>query len=158
MAEAFAKKHGMNARSAGTIPSARINPTVADAMRERGIDISSNQPKILTPELIRDALLVVTMGCSIEEACPRPIVAQMQKKLIEWHLEDPKGKPLDGVRKIRDEIESRSQSFPSQKRFFALCLAEIPCTNLGMRCYQSTSEMVTSVSSLFEHSIETTNN
>ena len=107
MAEAFAKKHGMNARSAGTIPSARINPTVADAMRERGIDISSNQPKILTPELIRDARLVVTMGCSIEEACPKPIVAQMQKKLIEWHLEDPKGKPLGEVRKIRDEIESK---------------------------------------------------
>ena len=107
MAEAFAKKHGMNARSAGTIPSARINPTVVDAMRERGIDISSNQPKILTPELIRDARLVVTMGCSIEEACPKPIVAQMQKKLIEWHLEDPKGKPLGEVRKIRDEIESK---------------------------------------------------
>ncbi len=107
MAEAFAKKHGMNARSAGTIPCARINPTVVDAMRERGIDISSNQPKILTPELIRDARLVVTMGCSIEEACPKPIVAQMQKKLIEWHLEDPKGKPLGEVRKIRDEIESK---------------------------------------------------
>ena len=107
MAEAFAKKHGMNARSAGTIPSARINPTVVDAMRERGIDISSNQPKILTPELIRDARLVVTMGCSIEEACPKPIVAQMQKKLIEWYLEDPKGKPLGEVRKIRDEIESK---------------------------------------------------
>jgi len=107
MAEAFAKKHGMNARSAGTIPSARINPTVVDAMRERGIDISSNQPKILTPELIRDARLVVTMGCSIEEACPKPIIAQMQKKLIEWHLEDPKGKPLEEVRKIRDEIESK---------------------------------------------------
>ena len=107
MAEAFAKKHGMNARSAGTIPSAQINPTVVDAMRERGIDISSNQPKILTPELIRDARLVVTMGCSIEEACPKPIVAQMQRKLIEWHLEDPKGKPLGEVRKIRDEIESK---------------------------------------------------
>ena len=107
MAEAFAKKHGMNARSAGTIPSARINPTVVDAMRERGIDISSNQPKILTPELIRDARLVVTMGCSIEEACPKRIIAQMQKKLIEWHLEDPKGKPLGEVRKIRDEIESK---------------------------------------------------
>ncbi len=107
MAEAFAKKHGMNARSAGTIPSARINPTVVDAMRERGIDISSNQPKILTPELIRDARLVVTMGCSIEEACPKPIIAQMRKKLIEWHLEDPKGKPLGEVRKIRDEIESK---------------------------------------------------
>jgi len=107
MAEAFAKKHGMNAPSAGTIPSARINPTVVDAMRERGIDISSNQPKIPTPELIRDARLVVTMGCSIEEACPKPIVAQMQKKLIEWHLEDPNGKPLEEARKIRDEIESK---------------------------------------------------
>ena len=115
MAEAFAKKHGMNARSAGTIPSARINPTVVDAMRERGIDISSNQPKILTPELIRDARLVVTMGCSIEEACPKPIVAQMQKKLIEWHLEDPKGKPLGEVRKIRDEIESKIAELSKSK-------------------------------------------
>jgi protein-tyrosine-phosphatase len=107
MAEAFAKKHGMNPQSAGTIPSTRIDLTVVDAMRERGIDISSNQPKTLTPELIRDARLIVTMGCSIEEACPKPIIAQMQKKLIEWHLEDPKGKPLEEVRKIRDEIESK---------------------------------------------------
>jgi protein-tyrosine-phosphatase len=107
MAEAFAKKHGMNAQSAGTIPSTRIHPTVVELMRERGIDISFNHPKTLTPELIRDASLVVTMGCSIEEACPKPIIAQMQKKLIEWHLEDPKGKPLEEVRKIRDEIESK---------------------------------------------------
>src|SRR5437016_11880960 len=115
MAEAFAKKHGMNARSAGTIPSARSQPNVADAMRERGIDISSNQPKILAPELIRDARLVVTMGCSIEEACPKPIIAQMQKKLIEWDLEDPKGKPLEGVRKIRDEIESKVAELSESK-------------------------------------------
>ncbi len=108
MAEAFAKKHGMNAQSAGTIPSTRINPIVVDAMRECGIDISSNHPKTLTPELIRDASLVVTMGCSIEEACPKPIIAQMQKKLIERHLDDPKGKPLEDVRKIRDEIELKT--------------------------------------------------
>src|SRR5207302_3638470 len=62
-------------------------------------------------ELIRDARLVVTMGCSIEEACPKPIVAQMQKKLIEWHLEDPKGKPLGEVRKIRDEREQGPRPF-----------------------------------------------
>ncbi len=49
MTEAFAKKHRMNAQSAGTIPSTRINPTVIDAMRERGIDISSNHPKTLPP-------------------------------------------------------------------------------------------------------------
>jgi len=76
MAEAFAKKQGMNAQSAGTIPSTRINPTVVDAMRERGINVSSNHPKTLTPELIRDASLVVTMGCPIEEACPKPMIAR----------------------------------------------------------------------------------
>ena len=107
MAEPFAKKHGMNAQSAGTIPSTRINPIVVDVMPERGIDVSHNQPKTLTPDLIRDASLVVTMGCSIEEACPKPIIAQLQKKLVEWHLEDPKGKPLAEVRKIRDEIERK---------------------------------------------------
>jgi protein-tyrosine-phosphatase len=107
MAEAFAKKHGLIAQSAGTIPSSRVNSTVVQAMHESGIDISKNQPKTLTPEMIEQASLVVTMGCSIEEACPKPIIAQMQKKLIEWHLEDPKGKPLEEVRKIRDEIESK---------------------------------------------------
>ena len=113
MAEAFAKKHGMNAQSAGTIPSTRINPTVVDVMRERGIDIFSNHPKTLTPELIRDASLVVAMGCSIEEACPKPIIAQMQKKLVEWHLDDPKGRSVEEVRKIRDEIERKIMELPT---------------------------------------------
>jgi arsenate reductase (thioredoxin) len=116
MAETFAKRHGMNAQSAGTIPSQRINPTVVDVMRERGIDLSSNHPKTLTPQLIRDASLVVTMGCSIEEACPRPIIAQMQKKLVEWHLEDPKGRSLEEVRKIRDEIERKIMGLPAHLR------------------------------------------
>ncbi|HYY92574.1 MAG TPA: arsenate reductase ArsC [Candidatus Dormibacteraeota bacterium] len=107
MAEAFARKHGMNAHSAGMIPSKTINPVVVEAMKERGIDISSNHPKTLTPELIRGAGIIVTMGCSIEEACPKPMIAQMQKKLMEWHLEDPKGKPLGEVRRIRDEIEQK---------------------------------------------------
>jgi protein-tyrosine-phosphatase len=106
----------MNAQSAGTIPSTRINPTVVEVMRERGIDISSNQPKTLTPELIQDASLVVTMGCSIEEACQKPIIAQMQKKLVEWHLEDPKGRSLEEVRKIRDEIERRIMELPAHPR------------------------------------------
>ncbi len=71
------------------------------------MDVSNNNPKTLTREMIERASLVITMGCSIEEACPKPILAQMQKKLIEWHLEDPRGKPLEEVRKIRDEIESK---------------------------------------------------
>ena len=70
-------------------------------------DISSNRPKTLTPDLIQNASLVVTMGCSVEEACPKPIIAQMQKKLVEWHLDDPKGKPLEEVRRIRDGIEHK---------------------------------------------------
>ena len=106
MAEAFARKHGLNAQSAGTIPSSKINPIIVQSMIERAIDISNNNPKTLTPEMIERASLVITMGCSIEEACPKPIIAQMQKKLIEWHLEDPKGKPLEEVRKIRDEVEN----------------------------------------------------
>jgi len=83
MAEAFAKKHGLRAQSAGTLPSHRINPIVVQAMHERSIDISNNHPRTLTPEMIAHASLVVTMGCSIEEACPAPIIAQMQKKLVE---------------------------------------------------------------------------
>jgi protein-tyrosine-phosphatase len=115
MAEAFAKKRGLNAESAGTIPSQRINPIVVQAMHELNIDISNNHPKTLTPEMIEQASLVVTMGCSIEEACPKPIIAQMQKKLIEWHLEDPKSKPLEEVRKIRDEIENKVAELSKSK-------------------------------------------
>lgn len=107
MAEAFARKRGLNASSAGTVPSSKVNPVVVEAMRERGIEIGTNSPKMLTSEMINHASLVVTMGCSVEEACPRPMLAQMQKKLVDWDLPDPKGKPIEEVRKIRDEIERR---------------------------------------------------
>ena len=107
MAEAFARKLGLDASSAGTVPSTRVNPTVVEVMKEKGFDIGSSQPKMLTTQMINDAGLVVTMGCSIEEACPRPMLAQMQKKLIDWNLEDPKGKPIEKVRRIRDVIERK---------------------------------------------------
>jgi arsenate reductase (thioredoxin) len=107
MAQAFAKKYGLKASSAGTIPASQVNPTVVEAMKEKGIDLSSNTPRMLTSEMIKDAGLVVTMGCSVEEACPRPMLAQMQKKLVDWDLPDPKGKSIEEVRKIRDEIERR---------------------------------------------------
>ena len=51
--------------------------------------------------------LVVTMGCSVEKVCPKPMLAQMQKKLVDWNVNDPKGRPVQEVRKIRDEIERR---------------------------------------------------
>ena len=107
MARAFAEKYGLKATSAGTVPSGRINPVVVDAMKEKGIDISANSPKMLTPEMINRAGLVVTMGCSVAEVCPKPMLAQMQKKLIDWDLKDPKGKTLQEVREIRDDIERR---------------------------------------------------
>jgi len=57
--------------------------------------------------MVNEADLVVTMGCSVEEVCPAPIIAKMQKKLVDWNLEDPKGKPIEKVRQIRDEIERK---------------------------------------------------
>lgn len=107
MAEAFARKHGLKAASAGTLPGKQVNPIVVEAMNEIGIDISRVRPKTLTSKMIEDADVVVTMGCSVEDVCPRPMLAQMQKKLIDWHLEDPKGKPIVEVRRIRDEIERK---------------------------------------------------
>jgi protein-tyrosine-phosphatase len=121
MAEAFAKKYGLSASSAGTIPSDKVNETVVQVMKERDIDLSSVKPKLLTPQMIQEADLVVTMGCSVETVCPRPMIAQMNKKLRDWHLDDPKGKPLDEVRRIRDSIElnvltlSRELIRPSSK-------------------------------------------
>jgi arsenate reductase len=107
MAQAFAEKNGLRANSAGTVPASRVNPIVVEAMKEKGIDVSKNVPKMLTPEMINRADLVITMGCSVEEVCPKPMLAQMQKKLIDWNLKDPKGKSLPEVRGIRDEIEKR---------------------------------------------------
>jgi arsenate reductase len=107
MAEAFAKGVGLAASSAGTVPNTKVNPVVVQAMKEKGLDLSTNRPKMLTSKMISDAALVVTMGCSVEEACPRPMLGQMKKKLVDWDLEDPKGKPIERMREIRDDIERR---------------------------------------------------
>jgi arsenate reductase (thioredoxin) len=108
MAQAFARKYGLSAESAGTVPAERVNPAVAEVMKEQGYDLSGEKPKMLTKGMIERASLVVTMGCSVEQVCPRPMLAQMQKKLVDWNLPDPKGKSIQDVRKIRDEIEARA--------------------------------------------------
>jgi arsenate reductase (thioredoxin) len=115
MAQAFAEKFGLKASSAGTLPSSRINPVVVEAMRERGIDLSKKHPKMLTSDMIDQARLVVTMGCSVEQACPRPMLAAMQKKLVDWNLEDPKGRSIEEVRRIRDKIEKRVREISIKK-------------------------------------------
>ena len=108
MAEAFAKKYGNEkviASSAGNKPAERINPVVVDVLKEKGIDISANQPKLITAKMAMDSDLIVTMGCNDQGVCPGPFF----KPTIEWKLEDPKGKPIEKVREIRDEIDHRVQ-------------------------------------------------
>lgn len=106
MAEAFATHYGngkIMATSAGNKPALRVNPIVVEAMREKGIDISMNKPKLLTFEMAQEADLIVTMGCNDQGICPGPFF----KPTIDWKLEDPKGKPIEIVNRIRDEIENR---------------------------------------------------
>jgi len=106
MAEAFANHYSkgkIEAISAGTMPSTEVNPVVIKAMQEKGIDISKNKPKLLTTEMIQEADMVITMGCGAERFCPAPLL----KKVVEWELEDPKDKPIEKVRQIRDEIERK---------------------------------------------------
>lgn len=86
------------ARSAGTTPDERIHPEVLDVIREQGIDISDRTPQLLTRELAQRADIVVTMGCG--EECPYI----PGKRYIDWELPDPKGRPIQQVRAIRDDI------------------------------------------------------
>lgn len=106
MAEGFARAYGVNASSAGTLPAEEVNPTVVQAMRERGIALPG-KPRMLTEQMINEADLIVTMGCSVKEICPAPLVQRMQKKVVEWQIDDPKGKQIEAVRKIRSEIENK---------------------------------------------------
>jgi arsenate reductase (thioredoxin) len=94
----------VHVRSAGSEPADRINPAVVDAMREVGVDITKEFPKPLTDEVVRAADVVITMGCG--DACP----IYLGKRYLDWVLDDPAGKPLDEVRRIRDEISARVES------------------------------------------------
>jgi arsenate reductase len=89
----------VTAESAGTTPSKEVDPVVEKVMKEIGIDISGNRPRLITQDMVDKADQVITMGCSIDEACPANfIVAE------DWGLDDPKDKDIDEVRRIRDEI------------------------------------------------------
>jgi arsenate reductase (thioredoxin) len=91
-------------RSAGSEPADRLNPAVVEAMREIGIDITHEFPKPLTGELVKAADVVITMGCG--DSCP----IYPGKRYEDWDLEDPAGKDLEAVRRIRDEISARVQT------------------------------------------------
>jgi arsenate reductase (thioredoxin) len=98
---ALADASKANAISAGTEPGTRVHPEVLDVMREADIDLSNRTPQLLTDELAQGAKLLITMGCG--DACP--VVPGMKRD--DWPLEDPKGKPIERVREIRDEIKQR---------------------------------------------------
>jgi arsenate reductase len=89
------------ALSAGTTPAEHVHPEVVEVMQELDIDLSDRQPQLLTNELAEQADVIVTMGCG--DACPYI----PGKRYIDWDLPDPKGRPLEQVRAIRDEIEQR---------------------------------------------------
>lgn len=87
--------------SAGSAPKDSINPVAIAAMAEEGIDISANQPKVLTVEAVKTSDAVITMGCG--DACP----IFPGKRYEDWELDDPAGQDLDAVRRIRDDIKAR---------------------------------------------------
>ena len=87
--------------SAGSEPAEALNPAAVEAMREKGIDISSSVPALLSDADVRSADVVITIGCG--DACP----VYPGKRYEDWELDDPAGKSVAGVRPIRDEIERR---------------------------------------------------
>jgi arsenate reductase len=114
MAAAFAEKLGQgkfSVSSAGSQPAAEVNPVVVEVMKEKGIDISAKKPKQLTAQMAMDADLIVTMGCNVAGVCPGPFF----KPTVDWALEDPKGKPIEKVRQIRDEIEAKVKQLLAQQ-------------------------------------------
>ena len=107
MAEAFFRKYApsdsFEVVSAGTKLASEINPIVIKAMRQIGIDISKQKPKETTEEMTRNATKIINMGCIDKNFCPTLFIS----KVIDWGIEDSKGKPLQKVEEIRDEIENR---------------------------------------------------
>jgi len=91
-----------HAVSAGTQPADRINPVVIRAMQEAGLDLTGQKPKLLTQEMVDGADKIIAMGCGNDPACPVVFVPAE-----DWELEDPAGQPLEAVRRIRDDIQTR---------------------------------------------------
>jgi len=95
-------------RSAGSDPAAELNPVVVEAMREVDIDMTHEYPKPLTDDAVREADVVITMGCG--DACP----IYPGKRYEDWALDDPAGQDLETVRRIRDEIDVKVQNLISE--------------------------------------------
>jgi protein-tyrosine-phosphatase len=106
MAEAFFRKYmpkGFEAISAGTKPSIQVNPIVLQAMKEIGIDIENQTPKHISQQIISESEKTINMGCMDKESCP----ALFMRDILDWQIPDPKGKSIEEVRKIRDQIKTQ---------------------------------------------------
>ena len=104
MAEAFFKKFAknrFNVISAGTSPSSNLNPIVVSVMEEIGIDLKNQNPQLLSSSMIENSNKTVNMGCMDKKSCPSLFVKDVEN----WNIDDPKGKSIEDVRKIRDQIE-----------------------------------------------------
>ncbi len=105
MAEAFFKKYApkkFNAISAGTIPSSQLNPLVVTVMKEIGITLDDQQPKLLSNNMIENSFKTINMGCMDKESYPSLFV----NDVLDWNISDPKEKTLGDVQKIRDTIKT----------------------------------------------------
>ena len=106
MAEGFFREYtpeGYEPISAGTKPTSQLNPVVVQAMSEVGVDIKQQKPKDITEDMMRNSTKIINMGCLDKSFCPTLFIPN----LIDWGIEDPKGKTKDQVREIRDDIEQR---------------------------------------------------
>ena len=112
MAEGFFKKYapkGWSAMSGGSSPKSYVNPIAIQVMQEVGIDISNHKSKIISEDQIRMAELKVNMGCMDTTECPSLILGNY----VDWGIEDPKDKPIEKVREIRDQIEVKVKELVS---------------------------------------------
>ena len=112
MAEAFFKKYAKNfqATSAGTKPSNQINPLVIQVMKEIGIDVTQKKPQTISNHLISQPCKIVNMGCMDKDSCPTLFL----NDVLDWQIPDPKGKSIEEIRKIRNQIDSKVKELLSR--------------------------------------------
>lgn len=113
MAEGFFRKYaprGYVTLSAGTKPSGNINPLAIEVMKEVGIDISNQKSKEITEDMMRNSTKIVNLGCMDKSFCPTLFIPNV----IDWGIEDPKGKSIEKVREIRDDIDSKVRKLAAE--------------------------------------------
>ncbi|MBI5252871.1 MAG: arsenate reductase ArsC [Euryarchaeota archaeon] len=117
MAEAIFNKIAgkKEAQSAGTQPADKVSSKAIAVMREIGIDISMRKPKLLTREMVEKTEKIITMGCLDSASCPL-FLLEDKSKLEDWKIEDPRDKPIEKVREIRDEIKRRVEGLAGEEK------------------------------------------